>query len=116
MRVRNSMFTLGVGLIVTLLFTAVHGQDATSTKDLKAGEQLFKSKCSLCHGDDGSGNAPAGKALKAKDLRSNEAQGLSDDELASMIKKGKNKMPAFGSLSDAQIKTLVAEVRHLAAK
>src|SRR4029077_20773887 len=57
---------------------------------------LFKSKCARCHGEDGSGATPTGRALKAKDLRSDEVQKNSDAELTEVITKGRNKMPAFG--------------------
>lgn len=78
---------------------------------------LFKSKCALCHGDDGSGATPTGKALKAKDLRSDEVQKNSDLELTDTITKGRNKMPAFGQkLKPDQIQQLVAYIRHIAKK
>ena len=78
---------------------------------------LFKSKCSLCHGDDGSGATPTGRALKSKDLRSDEVQKNSDAELTDVITKGRNKMPAFGQkLKPDQIQQLVAYVRHLGKK
>jgi mono/diheme cytochrome c family protein len=76
---------------------------------------LFKSKCALCHAEDGSGNSPTGKALKARDLRSEETQKRSDAELTEVIAKGRNKMPAFGQkLKPEQIQQLVAYVRQLA--
>ena len=78
---------------------------------------LFKSKCVLCHAEDGSGNSPSGEALKAKDLRSPETQTKSDAELAEVISKGRNKMPAFAQkLKPDQIQQLVAYVRQLAKK
>jgi mono/diheme cytochrome c family protein len=78
---------------------------------------LFKSKCALCHGDDGSGATPTGRALKAKDLRSDEVQKNSDAELTEVITKGRNKMPAFGQkLKPDQIQQLVAYIRHIAKK
>ena len=78
---------------------------------------LFKSKCALCHGEDGSGNSPAGKALKAKDLRNPATQSKPDSEIAEVISKGRNKMPAFGqNLKPDQIQQLVSYVRHLAKK
>ena len=78
---------------------------------------LFKSKCSLCHGDDGSGATPTGRALKAKDLRSDEVQKNSDPELTDIITKGRNKMPAFGQkLKPDQIQQLVAYIRHISKK
>src|ERR1700680_82191 len=78
---------------------------------------LFKSKCVMCHGEDGSGNTPSGKALKAKDLRSEETQKKSDAEIAEVITKGRNKMPAFAQkLKPDQIQQLVAYVRQLPKK
>lgn len=75
---------------------------------------LFKSKCVLCHGEDGSGNSPSGKALKAKDLRLPETQNKSDAEIADVISKGRNKMPAFGQkLKPEQIQQLVTYIRQL---
>lgn len=78
---------------------------------------LFKSKCAMCHAQDGSGNSPSGKALKAKDLRSQEAQSKSDAEISEVITKGQGKMPAFGQkLKPDQIQQLVSYVRQLAKK
>ena len=78
---------------------------------------LFKSKCVLCHAEDGSGSSPSGKALKAKDLRVAETQTKSDAEIADVITKGRNKMPAFGGkLKPDQIQHLVDYIRHLARK
>ena len=78
---------------------------------------VFKSKCVLCHAADGSGNSPSGKALKAKDLRSAEAQTKSDADMAEVITQGRNKMPAFGEqLKPDQIQGLVTYIRRLAKK
>lgn len=82
-----------------------------------AGEDLYKSKCAACHAPDGSGNTPAGKTLGVGDLRSPDAQKLSDAQLAEIIAKGKGKMPAYEkSLTPDQIKGLVAFIRELARK
>jgi cytochrome c6 len=78
---------------------------------------LFKSKCVMCHGADGSGNTASGKALKAKDLRAEETQKKSDEEIVEVITKGRNKMPAFGQkLKPEQIQQLVAYIRQLPKK
>jgi mono/diheme cytochrome c family protein len=79
--------------------------------------KVYKARCELCHAADGSGNSPTGKSLKAKDLRSDEVQKMSDAELADAIAKGKSKMPAFGSkLSPDTIKSLVVYIRQMAKK
>lgn len=119
MKVSHSIIIpfLALPAMLFMLRTDLQAQSDSSSKDLKSAEQLYKSKCSLCHADDGSGSSITGKQLGAKNLKSEEIQKMSDDELAAAISKGKGKMPAFGGkLNEAQIKSLVAEIRHLAGK
>jgi mono/diheme cytochrome c family protein len=79
--------------------------------------KVFKANCTLCHGEDGSADTPTGKALKARDLRSDEVQKQTDTELAAVISKGRGKMPAFGAkYSPDMINALVAYIRQLAKK
>jgi mono/diheme cytochrome c family protein len=74
-------------------------------------------KCASCHAADGSGDTPAGKKLSVRDFRSEEVQKQTDAQLAEIINKGKNKMPAYEkSLKEAQVKELVAYIRALAKK
>ena len=81
------------------------------------GESLYKAKCGTCHGADGKGETPVGKMYKLRDLGSADVQKQSDDDLTSIISKGKNKMPGYGrSLKEEQIKDLVAYVRAFAKK
>lgn len=75
---------------------------------------LYKSKCQVCHGADGKGDTPAGKKIGAKDLHAPEVAKMSDAELIEIVKKGKEKMPAYaGKLTDDQIKGLVKYIRSL---
>jgi cytochrome c6 len=79
-----------------------------------AGEALYKTKCAACHGADGKGETPSGKANKLRDLGSADVQKLTDDELTTITASGKGKMPAYGkSLKPEQIKDLVAFIRSL---
>ena len=102
---------LGVALGGLLLWVIpAHGADDATVK-------LYEGKCSACHGADGAGGTVAGKALKLKDIRDPEAQKMSDADLATLIAKGKDKMPANEkTLKPDQIKSLVAYVRELAKK
>jgi len=78
------------------------------------GAALFKTKCAACHGPDGTGQTTMGKANKLRDLGSADVQKLTDDELATIVASGKNKMPPYGkSLKPDQVKDLVAFVRTL---
>lgn len=88
-----------------------------STKAQETGDSLFKAKCAMCHGADGTGQTAMGKALKIPDLHSEAVQKLSDAELTNTITKGKNKMPAYeAKLSKEQISKLVEFVRDLGKK
>lgn len=74
----------------------------------------YKSKCAMCHGADGKGDTPMAKKLGVRSFASAEVQKESDSELATVIAKGKNKMPSYEkSLKEAEIKDLVAYVRGL---
>jgi cytochrome c6 len=76
--------------------------------------KFFKANCTLCHSSDGSGSNPTGKAMHAKDLRSDEVQKESDAALSEIITKGKGKMPAFGAkLSADDVTKMVAYLRTL---
>jgi len=69
--------------------------------------------CATCHGIGGHGDGPSGPTVNAPDLTRAELQDkYSDDDLASIISNGKNRMPKF-DLSDAVVKGLVAKVRSL---
>ena len=83
----------------------------------ESGADLYKAKCQMCHAADGSGNTPAGKAMKAIPFNSPDVMKESDATLTAVIKKGKGKMPAFaGKLTDAQITDLVAYIHTLQKK
>jgi mono/diheme cytochrome c family protein len=79
---------------------------------------LYKTKCSVCHSDDGSGSGATGKQLGAKDLRSDDIQKQTDAQLNDSIANGVGKkMPAYkGKVTDDQIKGLVGYIRDLAKK
>jgi mono/diheme cytochrome c family protein len=101
---------------VTIAVAAMLLLPTTASAD-DAAAQLYKTKCAACHGPDGKGETPMGKANKLQDLASADVQKQSDADLATLITAGKNKMPAYGkSLSADQIKSLVGFVRGLAKK
>jgi len=86
----------------------------TATQGQSDAAKLYKTNCALCHSADGSGDSPSGKALHAKDLRSEEVQKQSDEVLSEVITKGKGKMPAFGAkIKPDDVKKLVAYLREL---
>jgi len=80
-------------------------------------DKIYKINCVLCHSADGSGGSPTGKAMHAKDLRSDEVQKQSDAVLSEVITKGRGKMPAFGAkIKPDDVTKLVAYIRALRNK
>jgi cytochrome c6 len=103
--------TFAFPFVAILLFCGVARADDSAS--------VYKSKCLSCHAADGSGNTPAGKALKVQDLGSADVQKQTDAQLTDSIANGKDsgKMPAYKKqLTDDQIKGLVAYIRALAKK
>jgi mono/diheme cytochrome c family protein len=79
-----------------------------------SGADIYKTKCSACHGKNGAGDTMLGKNLKLRPLGSDDVQKQSDDELFTIISKGKKRMPPFDrKLSKDQIHDLVKYIRSL---
>src|ERR1700740_3202192 len=79
-----------------------------------SGADLYKSKCASCHGTAGKGDTAPGKAMKVKDLGSEEVQKQSDADLTAVIEKGKKPMPGYeGKLTKDQISDVVKYLRTL---
>ncbi len=79
-----------------------------------AGGDTFKAKCAMCHGATGAGDTVIGKNLKLRDLGSADVQKQTDDELTTIITKGKGKMtPYGGKLTKEQVGDLVKFIRSL---
>jgi cytochrome c oxidase cbb3-type subunit III len=99
---------LGVGIFLFVFSLAL--QAGPKPDD---GGDLFKQKCSMCHGPDGKGYS----ALKTPDFTNPKVQAsLTDKHIAETIKNGKKgtAMPAFADkLSDEQIQLLLKYLRSL---
>lgn len=97
--------TAAIGLVILI---------STLTSFAQSGADTYKAKCQMCHGADGLGDTPAGKAMKTRPLNAPDVLKESDSDLVSVIKKGKNKMPAFaGKLTDPQIQDVLAYIHTL---
>ncbi|MEO6882482.1 MAG: cytochrome c [Bacteroidia bacterium] len=87
-----------------LLVVAAYGLAEMSAKPAVVattavdGKALYTNNCVSCHGNDGKKGA-----MGAADLSTLQADNAT---IINTIKNGKNAMPAFGALSDAQIKAL----------
>lgn len=106
MRSRSLVFLIAVFIIALPL--------VASADDAAA---VYKSKCAMCHGPDGTGQTPTGKTMKVRDLASADVQKAKDEELKTIIENGKNKMPAYkGKIDAATIDGLVKVIREFGKK
>jgi cytochrome c6 len=103
-------------LFVGLMFFVASIARANPGPDAAASSATFRTKCAMCHGQDGSGSE-VGKSMNVPDLRAPVVQKLTDAQLAQTISDGKGGMPPFkSSLSEDQIHSLVVHIRSLRGK
>jgi mono/diheme cytochrome c family protein len=108
--------TILMALVVGLTLIPVTMARAKGGQDSAASKATFRTKCAMCHGQDG-GGSEVGKSMNIPDLRSQAVQKLPDAELAQIISNGKAGMPSFkNSLSEDQIHGVVTHIRSLVAK
>jgi mono/diheme cytochrome c family protein len=112
-----SKYRIGTVSLLLLLLFAIPRPAAAQAGNADEGQKVFVQNCATCHGLDGSASTAIGKAVGAKDLRSPEAQKLTDVEITTQINQGKGNMPPFsGSLKKADVNNLIAYVRELGKK
>jgi mono/diheme cytochrome c family protein len=104
-------------LATTLVASAATLLVATSARAQSA-DATYSQNCAACHGDKGHGDGAAGKYLKPPPPDfATSLKGKTDDWIAKAIKGGgaavgeSPTMPAYASLSDDQIKALVAYIK-----
>ncbi|MDE3056052.1 MAG: cytochrome c [Verrucomicrobiota bacterium] len=97
------------------LFFATIAQEAEpppSAIDMEEGKALYRKNCTACHGTDGRGDTPMGRAIpNMPDFTSAVVKQMTDQELFDMITKGSPPMPSFQHLSEAQRWDLVKYIR-----
>ncbi len=94
-------------ILAALLIVAASG-----TALAEDGAALFKSKCAACHGPDGKGATPMGKALKVKSLAGTKLSAAEIEKIASQGKPG-TRMIAIKGLTPEQLKAVAAHVKAL---
>jgi mono/diheme cytochrome c family protein len=103
-----------LGWLVILTFVVASSLVAQQAAK-SPGANIFRTKCVLCHGSDGSGKTPLGKQLQAADLRSKDVQKLGNAELHKIIHDGQANMPPFADqLSESEIDQVLKHIRALA--
>ena len=122
-------FLIATALGGAAVSTVNHAPSARTTPALAAfpesgtsggpsiGENIFRAKCAVCHGVDGSGKTLNGKKFKVPDLRSEKIQHHDDEELLDVVTNGKGDMPPFGKkYNPDKLQQVVAYVRSLGQK
>lgn len=88
-----------------------------SEQSVSNGRQIYQTNCASCHGAEGEGDGPAGKALKppAANLKVMAPQ-HSDGDLAWKIAEGRGAMPPWkGTLSENDIWDVVNYIKQFAS-
>jgi mono/diheme cytochrome c family protein len=103
---------LALGFVIWIQAAAEPGGNALK------GRPIYEKNCLLCHGPQGRGDGPMGKALSppAANFSSPESMRKTDAELLKVIHEGHpdTAMTAWkGSLSEQEFQDLLAYVRHL---
>jgi len=77
----------------------------------------YKQLCARCHGPTGRGDGPDGRMMRVPDLTRPAVQsGATDEQIAEVIRNGRNKMPPFGTLPPDVVSGLVRLVRELGGR
>jgi mono/diheme cytochrome c family protein len=79
-------------------------------------EITWRQQCTSCHGAMGRGDGQMGPMVQAPDLsRADWQSKVSDAQIATVIKTGRNRMPSF-PLPDPVVAGLVARIRAIASR
>jgi mono/diheme cytochrome c family protein len=112
----NLFVRMGSLMILAVAFSAVLACAAPPPPAPAEAEDLFKAKCSMCHGPEGKGFS----AIKTPDFTDPKWQASRKDaEIVDTIKNGKKDtmMKGFGDkLKDDEIESLMKYIRSLNSK
>ena len=107
---KNKKFILAISVNALLTGILLLGSSSLLAADLKAGVQVYKKNCVMCHGENGQGAV----ALKINDPR---VLGKTDKEIRKFISEGGKGMPGYQtSLKPEEIDSLMAFLRSWGGK
>lgn len=109
---RIFFLVLGLILVIEVIFLIAHENSGwitpesakkiknpiKATKDsIQKGQEIYKNKCALCHGEKGDGKGPASQGLNPKPTNFQESHGrkMTDGEYFWKISTGRGGMPSF---------------------
>jgi len=81
------------------------------------GRDIYRARCSMCHGVEGRGDGPMAANLRPRPTNfadSTQWSARTDSAVADVIMRGRRTMPAFGRmLTRVQVDSVVAHLRTL---
>ena len=104
------LLLVGYAALVCVPLPLLAQQSGKAAGGAGEGKQIFATTCAACHGLDGAGGEHGPDISHRR-----EVQGLTDQALQQIVRTGVpgTGMPAFRSLSDAQVKAVVRYLRTL---
>ena len=101
-------------IVISMMLAALSAGAAVAA-DATAGKAVYDKSCKSCHGADGTPNPKIAAMMKVEmvDLKSAQAQALSDEDMKKIITTGKGKMKPIASVTGASLDNCVAFVRSL---
>ena len=105
-------------LIAPIIALCTLGPSSDASAYVQSAKSLFASKCSVCHGNDGSGSTAKGKELKVRNWRiSSDVKKMTEAQMVDVTLKGKGKMEGYEkTLGKEKVQTLIAYARELMSK
>jgi mono/diheme cytochrome c family protein len=92
--------------VICMTGVAQFSQAASAT----AGQAVYKAKCQMCHGADGSGNLPK---AKVNPLGGATVQAMSDADLKKVVTDGTGTMKPVAGVAGADLDNVVAFIHSL---
>lgn len=111
-------FILMTFIAAGLIFTATTWTSSTDAAYFQSAKSLFAQKCSVCHGNDGTGNTAKGKEVKARNWKTDpEVKKMTEAKMLEVTLKGKGKMESYEkTLGKEKVQMLVTYSKELMGK
>ncbi|OUV79069.1 MAG: hypothetical protein CBC91_04055 [Rickettsiales bacterium TMED131] len=98
-------------LLLSSHHISANNSDSEDSKLIKAGKEIYKKRCSNCHGNDAQGKNNG--FFLSPNLK---IYSKGHDRFIIILKKGYGRMPAWGGmskLSDSQLNQLASYIKHI---
>ncbi len=110
--------------LVPAVIPVINYDVAITPENIEKGKTIYMTNCSPCHGKGGKGDGPASAALNPKPRNHTDGaymNKLTNEHLFTLLKaggaaKGFPLMPAFGYLSDDDIRMTISFLRSIAVE